>query len=59
GSIDSTYGTEHEGDIANGALGWSVVAHFWPEESHGAMPAGNSAWLDRILGPDRLGMPGE
>lgn len=53
GSPDSSYSTEHEGDIINGVLGWSLVAHFWPEGALGPMPPTDSAWLDRILGPDR------
>ncbi len=55
GSADSGYGGEHNGDILNGVLGWSIVAHFWPAESLGPMPRAESAWLDRILGEDRSG----
>ncbi len=54
GSTDTGYGSEHEGDIVNGVLGWSVVAHFWPEQELGAMPRVESAWMDRILDADRL-----
>lgn len=53
GSADNGYGSEHEGDIANGVLGWSVVAHFWPEATLGPMPPAESAYLDRILGQSR------
>jgi beta-lactamase class A len=54
GSADFGYGNEHNGDILNGVLGWSIVAHFWTTESLGPMPRVESAWLDRILGEDRL-----
>lgn len=53
GSPDTGYGSEHEGDIANGVLGWSIVAHFWPESALGPMPPSESAYLDRILGHSR------
>ena len=54
-SPDDSYGPEHEGDIINGVLGWSVVSYFWPEGDLGPMPAVRSAWLDEILGADRTG----
>ena len=57
GSPDHSYGPEHLGDIINGVLGWSVVAHYWPEAELGPMPAVDSAWLDRVLGVDRSGVP--
>jgi hypothetical protein len=55
GSADVGYGSEHNGDILNGVLGWSIVAHFWPTDALGPMPRMESAWLDRILGEDRSG----
>lgn len=55
GSADFGYGDEHNGDILNGVLGWSIVAHFWPTDALGPMPRAESAWLDRILGEDRSG----
>jgi hypothetical protein len=54
GSADTSYSTEHDGDIVNGVLGWAVAAYFWPVESLGPMPGVASAWMDRILGEDRL-----
>jgi beta-lactamase class A len=56
GSADGSYSPEHEGDVINGVLGWSLVAYFWPELDLGPMPKVESAWLDRILGPDRAGV---
>jgi beta-lactamase class A len=49
GSADHGYGNEHEGDIVNGVLGWSLVAYWWPE-TLGPAPVVRSAYLDLILG---------
>ncbi|HWK81855.1 MAG TPA: serine hydrolase [Thermomicrobiales bacterium] len=48
GSADHGYGSEHEGDIVNGVLGWSLASYWWPE-SLGPMPTVRSAYLDLIL----------
>ena len=55
GSADTSYSTEHNGDIVNGVLGWTVAAYFWPDDAPGPMPGVESAWIDRILGEDRMG----
>lgn len=49
GSADHGYGSEHEGDIVNGVLGWSLVSYWWPEVL-GPAPTVRSAYLDLILG---------
>ncbi|MGC4108115.1 MAG: serine hydrolase [Thermomicrobiales bacterium] len=49
GSADHGYGSEHEGDIVNGVLGWSLASYWWPE-ALGPMPSARSAYLDLILG---------
>jgi beta-lactamase class A len=56
GSADTSYSTEHDGDIVNGVLGWAVAAYFWPEDSLGPMPQVKSAWMDVILGEGRDGI---
>lgn len=56
GSPDGSYSPEHEGDVINGVLGWTLAAYFWPENELGPMPQVESAWLDRILGVDRGGL---
>lgn len=49
GSADHGYGHEHEGDIVNGVLGWSLVSYWWPA-TLGPTPVVRSAYLDLILG---------
>jgi len=46
------FGSEYEGDIMNGILGWIIVNHWWPEEL-GEMPGGKSPYLDAALGETR------
>ncbi|MGB3305190.1 MAG: serine hydrolase [Thermomicrobiales bacterium] len=50
GSADHDYGSEHEGDITNGILGWIVASHWWPVDELGPMPAVTSPYLDAVLG---------
>lgn len=49
GSSDHGYGSEHEGDIVNGVLGWALASYWWPD-TLGPMPTVRSAYLDLILG---------
>ena len=49
GSADTGYGSEHEGDIVNGVLGWALASYWWPD-ALGSMPTVRSAYLDLILG---------
>lgn len=51
GSADHGYGSEHEGDIVNGVIGWSLASYWWPE-ALGPMPTVRSAYLDLILGSE-------
>lgn len=44
------FGSEYEGDILNGILGWIVLSHWWPEAELGPMPGGKSPYLDAALG---------
>ncbi len=50
GCTDPGFGSEYEGDITNGILGWIVLAHWWPTEDLGPMPGGTSPYLDAALG---------
>lgn len=50
GCADPGFGFEYEGDIINGAIGWIVLAHWWPAETLGSMPGGVSPYLDAALG---------
>ncbi len=50
GSSDHGYGSEHEGDITNGILGWTIVSHWWPAEKLGPMSGDTSPYLDAVLG---------
>jgi beta-lactamase class A len=54
GCADPGFGSEYEGDILNGILGWIIVNHWWPEEELGAMPGGKSPYLDAALGDARV-----
>ena len=46
---DPGFGPEYEGDIINGVVGWTMLAHWWPE-SLGPMPGGESPYLAAALG---------
>jgi beta-lactamase class A len=49
---DPGFGSEYEGDIINGVVGWIMLDHWWPEEL-GPMPGGISPYLDAALGDTR------
>ena len=44
------FGSEHEGDIVNGILGWIILDHWWPTDELGPMPGGKSPYLEAALG---------
>ncbi len=50
GCTDPGFGSEYEGDIVNGVMGWIMLAHWWPVEALGPMPGGVSPYLDSVLG---------
>lgn len=50
GCTDPGFGSEYEGDIINGILGWIIVSHWWPTDDLGEMPGGKSPYLDAALG---------
>ena len=50
GCSDPGFGSEYEGDIVNGILGWIVLSHWWPTADLGPMPGGKSPYLDAVLG---------
>lgn len=52
GCSDPGFGSEYEGDIINGVVGWCVLDYFWPEQL-GSTPGGKSPYLDAALGSTR------
>lgn len=52
GCTDTGFGSEFEGDIINGVVGWSVLDYWWPAEL-GPTPGGKSPYLDAALGATR------
>ena len=50
GCADPGFGSEHQGDIINGVIGWIVLSHWGPVETRGPMPGGVSPYLDAALG---------
>jgi beta-lactamase class A len=50
GCPDPGFGSEYEGDIINGVVGWIVLNHWWPADELGPMPGGVSPYLDAALG---------
>lgn len=50
GSADHDFGTEHEGDILNGVLGWIIASHWWDAATLGPLPTVASPYLTQILG---------
>ncbi len=50
GCTDPGFGSEYEGDIINGILGWIILSHWWPTDDLGDMPGGASPYLDAALG---------
>ncbi len=50
GCPDPGFGSEYEGDIINGVVGWIMLSHWWPTDDLGPMPGGVSPYLDAALG---------
>jgi len=52
GCADTGFGSEYEGDIINGVIGWCMLDYWWPAEL-GETPGGRSPYLDAVLGKTR------